>query len=285
MADKGIRKVGNYTWNYSASDWVRASGTGHSVNIVDSSGNIVDTFGADPVGIKDASDVRINPLKEDGEFVVLSTTNKDIRTGVVAVSGALDTVISNQLADGHNVTVDNASGGSAVNIQDGGNTITVDGTVISTPTGTQDVQGVDAEDAAVTADPVHVGGRYDSTARTLETGDAGGIAVDVAGNTQVREIQIGLDGTGTQAVTDLTSANTFYAIPSTQPTEAYQLRLQFRGTGDFYLTFENGGTAGTSGILYNDKDIVDFVLAPDDLVYVATKTAGDDVNWIAKEVV
>ena len=33
-----------------------------------------------------------------------------------------------QLADGHNVTVDNAAGGAAVNIQDGGNSITVDGT-------------------------------------------------------------------------------------------------------------------------------------------------------------
>jgi len=34
-----------------------------------------------------------------------------------------------QLPDGHNVTVDNGAAGAAVNIQDGGNTITVDGTV------------------------------------------------------------------------------------------------------------------------------------------------------------
>jgi hypothetical protein len=34
-----------------------------------------------------------------------------------------------QLPDGHAVTVDNAAGASAVNIQDGGNSITVDGTV------------------------------------------------------------------------------------------------------------------------------------------------------------
>jgi len=37
-----------------------------------------------------------------------------------------------QLADGHNVTVDNASGASAVNIQDGGNSITVDGAFFQT---------------------------------------------------------------------------------------------------------------------------------------------------------
>ena len=34
---------------------------------------------------------------------------------------------ANQLADGHNVTIDNGAGAAAVNIQDGGNTITVDG--------------------------------------------------------------------------------------------------------------------------------------------------------------
>jgi hypothetical protein len=147
------------------------------------------------------------------------------------------------------------------------------------------VSGTDAEDAAVTANPVLVGGRYDTTDRVLEDGDAGAVAVDVAGNSKVVEQHIGLDGTGTQAVTDLPSANTFVTIPSTAPTAAYQLRLQFRGTGDFYLTFENGGTAGTSGIKYADEDIVDFVMGPSDVVYVATKTAGDDVNWIAKEVV
>jgi len=42
------------------------------------------------------------------------------------VGGALAAL---QLPDGHNVTVDNAAGAAAVNIQDGGNTITVDGDV------------------------------------------------------------------------------------------------------------------------------------------------------------
>ncbi len=42
---------------------------------------------------------------------------------------------ANQLADGHNVTVDNAGGGAAVNIQDGGNSITVDGAVTAVDNG------------------------------------------------------------------------------------------------------------------------------------------------------
>jgi hypothetical protein len=48
---------------------------------------------------------------------------------VDVVTSALPTgaaTAANQLADGHNVTVDNAAGASAVNIQDGGNSITVD---------------------------------------------------------------------------------------------------------------------------------------------------------------
>lgn len=38
-----------------------------------------------------------------------------------------------QLPDSHNVTIDNAAAGAAVNIQDGGNSITIDGTVTANP--------------------------------------------------------------------------------------------------------------------------------------------------------
>lgn len=54
-------------------------------------------------------------------------------TNPLPVSASIDTsglaTEAKQLPDGHNVTVDNAAGAAAVNIQDGGNTITVDGTV------------------------------------------------------------------------------------------------------------------------------------------------------------
>lgn len=43
------------------------------------------------------------------------------------------------------------------------------------------VQGEDAENAAVTANPVLVGGRYDLTPRTLGDGDVGGVALDPDG--------------------------------------------------------------------------------------------------------
>ena len=91
---------------------------------------------------------------------------------VSAVSLPLPTgaaTAANQLPDGHNVTVDNAAGAAAVNIQDGGNTITVDGTVAATQSGAWTVAGTgtftvsdpsftDATGTAVPANVAVVGG-------------------------------------------------------------------------------------------------------------------------------
>jgi hypothetical protein len=66
-------------------------------------------------------------LTVDGTVTAnLSATDNAVLDAIAASAAAID---SGQLADGHNVTVDNAAGASAVNIQDGGNSITVDGTV------------------------------------------------------------------------------------------------------------------------------------------------------------
>lgn len=73
----------------------------------------------------------------DGIETVLGTIDAD--TG--AIKTATEAIQAGQLADGHNVTVDNASGVAAVNIQDGGNTITVDGTVAVTNAGITTIAG------------------------------------------------------------------------------------------------------------------------------------------------
>jgi len=95
-------------------------------------------------------------------------------TGVVTVDAAALPLPSGaatsaaQLADGHNVTIDNAAGASAVNIQDGGNAITVDGTVTANAgsgtllvdlAGNNDVTatGNVAHDAADSGSPVKIG--------------------------------------------------------------------------------------------------------------------------------
>ena len=75
----------------------------------------------------------------DGTDVALVDASGNLMVGdgtgafnVIVDSSALPTGAATaalQLPDGHNVTVDNAAGAAAVNIQDGGNAITVDGTV------------------------------------------------------------------------------------------------------------------------------------------------------------
>ena len=95
---------------------------GHAVTIDNISSNEVFIRGSQSAG---------SPV--DGEVVTIQGI-----AGADAVSVTESTPLTGfatsakQLADGHNVTVDNGAAGSAVNIQDGGNTITVDGTVTAT---------------------------------------------------------------------------------------------------------------------------------------------------------
>lgn len=67
--------------------------------------------------------------------------------------------------------------------------------------GTVTAVGAAAEDAAASGNPVLVGGRYDSSARTLETGDAGAIALNASGQVLV-EIAAGAGSGGTAAADD-----------------------------------------------------------------------------------
>ena len=80
----------------------------------------------------------------------------------------------------------------------------VDVTSLPASTNTLEVVGDAAEDAAVAGNPVLAGGRYDSTARTLDDGDVGALALDPSGALYVREY-LGQKGsilvTGTTVVT------------------------------------------------------------------------------------
>jgi hypothetical protein len=78
---------------------------------------------------------------------------------------------ANQLADGHNVTVDNGAAGAAVNIQDGGNIITVDGTVTANA-GTGDFLSVTGHTRNESfKESTAIGGELDDAATTAATED------------------------------------------------------------------------------------------------------------------
>ena len=115
--------------------------------------------------------------------ILADTANMDTNLGTVAgavaagqvqvdivADGAGLALAANQLADGHNVTIDNGAAGAAVNIQDGGNTITVDGTVTASNTA-----GDIAHDGADSGNPVKVGGKayaMDGTAPGTDVAEA-----------------------------------------------------------------------------------------------------------------
>lgn len=71
--------------------------------------------------------------------VILPSATITTLTPPAAITGFA--LAANQLPDGHNVTINNSTGASAVNIQDGGNTITVDGTVAVTNAGITTIAG------------------------------------------------------------------------------------------------------------------------------------------------
>lgn len=126
----------------------------------------------------------------------VAVTNAGITTIAGAVSG---TEMQVDVLTMPTVTVTGTGG--TFPVTDSGGSLTVDGTVAATQSGTWAVTGAAAEDAAASGNPVLIGGRYDSSARTLETGDAGALALNASGQLLV-EIAAGAGSGGTAAADD-----------------------------------------------------------------------------------
>ena len=145
-------------------------------------------------GTISATTQRVTIATDDDGVAHLATIAGAVSTQMqvdIVADGAGLATSANQLADGHNVTIDNSSGGSAVNIQDGGNTITVDGTVtanlsatdnavldtidavldtIKTDTGTID-SDTDAIKTATESSNTHLGNMFYDTALAVTPSD------------------------------------------------------------------------------------------------------------------
>ena len=121
---KSIDKTALFIWDDTNKKYTAWDGVLNTGDIEIGAVELKDADSATRANIKAANTARATST------IVVATQPIDA-SGAVLSTSALATS-AKQLADGHNVTVDNASGGSAVNIQDGGNSITVDGTVTST---------------------------------------------------------------------------------------------------------------------------------------------------------
>lgn len=118
-----------------------------------------------------ASNTELN-LGSGGDDIVTKERDHDgdlgVKQQIVGISGVSGT-------EGSYVWID-IDGGNGV----AANALRV--TLASDSTGRVFVAGPDVEDAAVTDNPLLGGGRYDASARTLDTGDVGAIALNASGH-------------------------------------------------------------------------------------------------------
>lgn len=98
-------------------------------NLASETGGNLDTIAGDTTSI----DGKITACNTGAVTVAASALPSGAATAANQTSAntKLDSIISGQLPDGHNVTIDNGAGGSAVNIQDGGNSITIDNAALT----------------------------------------------------------------------------------------------------------------------------------------------------------
>lgn len=91
-----------------------------------------------------------------------------------------------------------------------------------------------------------------------------------------------LSGSSSNGTRELTSANTWYAVPSTVPTSAYNLIVTLENAaGDIRWGYDNTGTpSATNG--NRALDSIERNLAGGQVIYFASSVAGDDVNWTTK---
>jgi len=92
-----------------------------------------------------------------------------------------------------------------------------------------------------------------------------------------------MSGAGIAGTKDLTSANTWYALPSSVPSSDYVLVVSKENvSGQVRWSFDNTSTpSSTYGNKFSTLDII-FELAANQVVYFSSSTAGDDLNWTTK---
>lgn len=194
-----------------------------SLNITDNGGSLtIDAVDLDTRDLTFATD----SVDVSGSSVTatVTATDLDIRdlafaTDKVDVSGSEISLDATTLAALESITVQNGAGASAVNIQDGGNSITVDGSVAVTAT------DLDIRDLTHVSDSIKIGDGTDLMAVNAD----GSINVVIA------------DATPGTAVNDYNAATNVAASASNTHT--------YTSTGNFYLTQIHGSCSGKMKIV------------------------------------
>lgn len=191
-----------------------------------------------PTGANTIGDVTVSTLPSipTGANVIGAVTQSGT-WNVTNVSGTISlptgaATSAKQLADGHNVTVDNASGASAVNIQDGGNSITIDATALPLPTGAATeatLSSIDTDTSTIATKVTDIETNTDALATVTKTtvgADTGldvnviqGINVEVDLDAADDSVLVyGYDGSSNQKIKTDASGNVQVDIVASLPT-------------------------------------------------------------------
>lgn len=92
-------------------------------------------------------------------------------------------------------------------------------------------------------------------------------------------------GTAVNGTRDLTSANTWYAVPSAVPTVDYILDYSIENaSGDIRVGRSNTGTPSTTNGMLALGTIMGIRMKANQSLYFSSSVAGDDINWGTKEI-
>lgn len=218
-----------------------------------------------------------------------ATNQSTANTALAAIETATEAIQAGQLTDGHNVTVDNASGVAAVNIQDGGNTITVDGTVAVTNAGlTELAAAIDTELQVDVVGALPAGdnniGNVDVVTSALPTG-ASTAANQTTANTALAAIETAVEAIQAAQLPDghnVTVDNASIAVTGTfwQATQPVSLASvpshAVTNAGTFAVQNTAATPAGTNNI--GDVDIASIAAGDNNIgnVDIASIAAGDN---------
>jgi hypothetical protein len=138
--------------------------------------------------------------------------------------------------------------------------------------------GGEIENAAVQSEPLLIGGRYDSSARTLNTGDAGAIALNASGHV-LTAISDGTEilGHGTVAHTTMNVTDSAVALPIADIKHA-DIMATLANTGIVYIGAS--GVDATTGIALYPGDVYSVDIESLQLLYAISTVSGDDLNIV-----
>lgn len=90
------------------------------------------------------------------------------------------------------------------------------------------------------------------------------------------------EGSGENGTVDLTSANTWYAVPSSVPTTPYVLVASIENAvGIIRWGYSNSGTPSSTNGNVAPSNLT-LRVTGGQVIYFSSSTAGDDVNWTTK---